>query len=114
MSKRSATILVDDIWDAIERIERYTQALTQDGFVDDDKTSDAVVRNLEIIGEAANRLPEEFVTKYSEIEWPKIVGLRHRIVHDYFGVDLNIIWEILQKDLPALKKSLHVIRKDFT
>ncbi len=67
---------------------------------------DAVTRNLEIMGEAANRLPDEFKESRSDIEWYKIVGLRHRIVHEYFGVDLEIIWEILRKDLPELRKSL--------
>ena len=62
--------------------------------------ADAVVRNLEIIGEAANRLPKEFTDKHPEIEWRKVIGLRHRIVHDYFGVDLDIIWAITRQDLP--------------
>lgn len=70
---------------------------------------DAVARNLEIMGEAANRLPDEFKEEHSDIEWYKIVGLRHRIVHEYFGVDIEIIWEILRKDLPELRKSLSQI-----
>jgi uncharacterized protein with HEPN domain len=69
-----------------------------------------VVRNLEIIGEAANRLPDSFKDEHSEIEWIKIIGLRHRIVHEYFGVDLGIIWEILRRDLPAFKEQLQDIR----
>ena len=67
---------------------------------------------LEIIGEAAGRLPENFTDRHSEIEWFKIVGLRNRIVHEYFGVDLQIIWQILQKDIPAFKASLKKIRHD--
>ena len=69
-----------------------------------------MVRNLEIIGEAANRLPDSFKGGHSEIEWIKIIGLRHRIVHEYFGVDLGIIWEIVQRDLPAFKRQLGNIR----
>ena len=60
------------------------------------------MRNLEIIGEAANRLPDDFTSEYKYIEWKKIIGLRHRIVHEYFGVDLNIIWETIQNDLSNL------------
>ena len=84
--------------------------MTQESFDCDEKTSDAEVRNLEIVGEAAARLPEDFINRNSEIEWFKIVGLRNRIVHEYFGVDLKIIWQILKKDLPSFKKSLKSIR----
>jgi len=80
--------------------------MSLEDFSKDQKSIDAVARNLEIMGEAANRLPGEFKESHSEIEWYKIVGLRHRIVHEYFGVDLEIIWRILQKDLPELQQSL--------
>jgi uncharacterized protein with HEPN domain len=109
MSKRSLNLLIEDIWESIEKIERFTEGMTQESFDFDEKTSDAVVRNLEIIGEAAGRLPEDFIDRNSEIEWFKIVGLRNRIVHEYFGVDLKIIWQIIKKDLPAFKKSLKSI-----
>ena len=68
MSKRSLELLVEDIWESIEKIERYTESMTHDSFQNDDKTTDAVVRNLEIIGEAAGRLPEDFTDRHSEIE----------------------------------------------
>ena len=110
MSKRSLGLLVEDIWESIEKIERYTEGLTQEVFQGDEKTTDAVVRNLEIIGEAAARLPGDFTDQHSEIEWIKIIGLRNRIVHEYFGVDLQIIWQILRKDIPAFKASLKNIR----
>ena len=110
MSKRPPDLLLQDIWDAIAKVERYTAGLTQQAFFEDDKSTDAVVRNLEVIGEAANRLPQEFKAEHSEVEWSKIVGLRHRIVHDYFGIDLEIIWQILQHDLPVFKSDLARIR----
>jgi len=106
MSKRPIDLLPNDICQAIDRIEQYIENLSFDAFSEDQKSVDAVVRNLEIIGEAANRLPDELKEKYSEIEWHKVVGLRHRIVHEYFGIDLEIIWQILQKDLPALKQKI--------
>ena len=65
-----------------------------------------MVRNLEIIGEAANRLPAEFCARHTEIEWRKIIGLRHRIVHDYFGVDLALVWEIVTNNVPALAEQI--------
>ena len=110
MSKRPVVPLIEDIWEAIEKIERYTSGMPRKSFEEDEKTTDAVVRNLEIIGEAANRLPDSFKGEHPEIEWIKIIGLRHRIVHDYFGVDLGIIWEIIQRDLPAFKQQLRDIR----
>jgi uncharacterized protein with HEPN domain len=112
MSKRPVDLLLIDIFQAIDRIERYIKNLSFDGFSDDQKSVDAVVRNLEIIGEAANRLPDEFKEKYSEIEWHKVVGLRHRIVHEYFGIDLELIWQILHKDLPGLKQKITQIISD--
>jgi uncharacterized protein with HEPN domain len=83
-------------------------------FQQDDRTIDAVVRNLEIIGEAANRLPESFKLQYAEIPWGKIVGLRNRIVHEYFGVDVDIVWSILQSDLPALRPAFEKIREELS
>ena len=110
MSSRPVSLLIEDIWEAVEKVESYTANMTAEFFCADAKTVDAVVRNLEIIGEAASRLPEDFKQSHCEITWPKIIGLRHRIVHEYFGVDLGIIWQILEKDLPAFKHSLCSIR----
>jgi uncharacterized protein with HEPN domain len=110
MSRRATPLLVEDIWDAIEKIDRYVFGLDHDAFVKDDKTVDSVVRNLEIIGEAANRLPDTFRRQSSEIEWRKIIGLRNRIVHDYFNTDVEIVWEIIRKDLPVFKSKLSLIR----
>ena len=110
MSKRSVDLLLDDICEAIDRIEQYTSGMSFDVFSKDRKSVDAVVRNLEIIGEASNRLPADFKDSHSQIEWRKVVGLRHRIVHEYFGIDLQIVWQILQKDLPSLRQSISKIR----
>ncbi len=112
MSKRPIDLLLNDICQSIDRIEQYIKNLLFDAFSEDQKSVDAVVRNLEIIGEAASRPPDEFKEKYSEIEWHKVVGLRHRIVHEYFGVDLEIVWQILQKDLPELKQKIMQIMSD--
>jgi len=112
MSKRPIDLLLNDIRQAIDRIEQYIKNLSFDAFSKDQKSVDAVVRNLEIIGEVANRLPDEFKEKYSEMQWHKVVGLRHRIVHEYFGIDLEIVWQILRKDLPELNHNLTQIISD--
>jgi uncharacterized protein with HEPN domain len=106
MSKRPIDLLLNDMLDAIDRIEQYTQGMSFDAFSSDQKSVDAVVRNLEIIGEAANRLPDDFKEKHSSVEWHKVVGLRNRIIHEYFGIDLQIIWQIIHADLPSLRQTL--------
>ena len=102
MSKRSNSILIDDILESGYKIIKYTAGLSYSEFENDDKTIDAVIRNFEIIGEAANRLTEEFKDNYPSIDWYKIRGFRNRIVHDYAGVDLEIVWMILKEFLPQM------------
>lgn len=102
MSNRSPELLIEDIFEAAQKIQRYSAGVTFDEFVSDEKTIDAVVRNFEIIGEAANRLPNEFRTQYPNINWDRIRGFRNRIVHDYFGIDYSIVWKIIENYLPKL------------
>ena len=102
MSKREPSVLLDDIRTSIAKIERYIANLDEAAFLADEKTIDAVVRNLEIIGEAAKQLPAEFKMRYSKVPWPQIAGLRNRIVHDYAGIDLKLVWNILQTAIPKL------------
>jgi uncharacterized protein with HEPN domain len=85
--------------DSALKIKKYTEHLDFDGFINDDKTIDAVVRNLEIIGEASNRIDSDFKAQNPDIEWKRIRGLRNRIVHDYFGIDHEIVWSIVDNDL---------------
>ena len=87
MSKRDPNILFKDMLESIELIKKYTSGLTFEQFNKDQLIKDAVVRNLSIIGEAANRIPDDFKVKYNFIEWKRIVGLRNIIIHDYFGID---------------------------
>lgn len=111
MSDRPIVLLIEDIWDAISRVQQYTAGLDQETFSGDSRTIDAVVRNLEVIGEAAGRLPEEFRASQPSVEWRKIVGLRNRVIHGYFSVDLGIVWQILQRDLPRFRESVRAIRR---
>jgi uncharacterized protein with HEPN domain len=106
MPKRDPDLLVEDMLAAMGKIERYTSGMDQELFRQDEKTVDAVVRNLEILGEAVRQLPEGFITRNSEVPWRQIAGLRNRIVHDYFGLDLDLIWEVIQHDLPQLQTQL--------
>lgn len=83
----------------------YLKGLTYEDFMSDAKTKDAVVRNLEVIGEAASQIPESIRQKY-ELPWSQMVGLRHRLIHGYFVVDYDIVWEIAKKELPQLKEKV--------
>lgn len=109
MSKRNPKLLLGDILDAAEKIKTYTKGFTFDNFLADPKTIDAVIRNFEIIGEASNRLPEEFKEKYSSVNWFRITGFRNRIVHDYMGIDYKIVWTIVQNDLDLLTSEVRAI-----
>ncbi len=87
----------------------YTQSHTFETFTADSKTIDAVIRNFEVIGEAANRLPENFKDNHPQIEWFRIRGFRNRIVHDYMGIDYQIIWTIIENNLDQLDSDLQKI-----
>src|SRR6185436_8209547 len=106
MSRRTPELLIEDIIDSGSKILDYTKDLSFEDFLADSKTVDAVIRNFEIIGEAANLLPEEFKEKYPDIDWHRIRGFRNRIVHDYFGIDYTIVWQIRNLFLPETIQKL--------
>ena len=100
---------MNDILKCIKKIEKYTEGITYDKFIKNELIQDGVNRNLEIIGEAVKNIPIEIKKNYSNIEWRKIAGLRDILIHDYFGVDLEIIWEIIQNKIPNLKRTIEEI-----
>ena len=106
MSKRPVELLIEDILESCNKIIDYTKDISYEVFVSDSKTADAVIRNFEIIGEAANRLPDEYKDAHPEIDWFRIRGFRNRIVHEYFGIDYSIVWQIKENFLPSLIKDL--------
>jgi uncharacterized protein with HEPN domain len=102
MSDREILLLLEDIRDAAQKILLYTSGMSFDDFISDDKTTDAVVRNFEIIGEAANRVPNDYKSDHPEIEWRRMSGLRNRIIHEYFGVNYATVWKIKEENIPEL------------
>ncbi len=113
MSKRSPKLLIEDMLDCISKIDRYCSGKIFEDIVNDSMLIDAIVRNLSVIGEAANRVPKSLQLQHQEIYWSEIIGLRNRIVHDYFGLDYELIWEIINNDLPQLQNSLERILVSF-
>lgn len=100
---RDPHLYLDDIPEAVGQVRRYAAGLNYEGFAADRKTQDAVVRNLEIIGEAARRLPEPTKAAATDIEWRKIIGLRNLLSHEYFGVSLPLIWDVVENKLGPLE-----------
>ncbi|QTA37585.1 DUF86 domain-containing protein [Thermosipho ferrireducens] len=113
MSKRNAKLFIEDMLDAINKIDRYCKGIKNfEEFEKQEMIVDAVLRNLEIIGEAAGKIPENIRKRYSEIPWKRVVGLRNVGIHGYFAVDLRIIWTIISKQIPELKKMLEKINDE--
>ena len=110
---RTFKVYLEDILEASRRIQTFTKNYTMRRFSEDDKTFDAVVRNLEIVGEAAKKIPMGFQVKHPEVEWKKMAGLRDILIHEYFGVDVEIVWDIVCHKIPSLEKRIHKILMDF-
>ncbi len=103
MKKRELGDYIQDILEALGEVEDFTTGMQFDDFVKDKKTINAVVRSLEVIGEATKRIPDSFREKYSKIPWKRMAGMRDKLIHEYFGIDLEIVWEVINSDLPPIK-----------
>ncbi len=106
MQNRSPEIYLEDIKRAVSNIEKYVRGMSFDDFEKDEKTTDAVIRNLEIIGEAVNNLPDDFKKKNNDIPWRYIISMRNKMIHEYFGVDLDIVWKTIQEDIKDFKDKI--------
>jgi len=109
MPKRGDQEFISDIKESMERIEKYTTGMSYEMFLQDTKTQDAVVRNVEIIGEAAKNLSTDFRKKYSHLDWKKIAGMRDKIIHFYFGVKWDIVWAVIKDKIPTLSEQIYSI-----
>jgi len=109
--KKSPIIYLNHIHDCMSKIKDYTKDLNQESFLNNSLIQDAVIRNLEIIGEATKHLDEEFRIQYSHIEWKKIAGMRDKLIHDYIGVDLLAVWGVVEKIIPDFGKQIQEIIK---
>ncbi len=110
MPKRNDAFLIEDILESIVKIKSYTKGIDYHKFFEDEKTKDAVVRNLEIIGEAVNNLSTEFTSRHEVIEWRKIAAFRNRLIHEYFGVNYEAVWMIINNNLDELRYYIETIK----
>ena len=112
--KRDYLLFLEDVLNAIEKIERYTKGLTFEDLRKNDMATDAILRNFEIIGEAAKNVPERVRRKYPFVEWKEAIGFRRNVlIHDYFGIDLEAVWDTVRKNIPSLKRNiLKVLRTE--
>jgi uncharacterized protein with HEPN domain len=99
-------VYIQHILESIDRIQDYTEDITEEEFREKDMVQDAVVRQIEIIGEATKQLSEQEKEKYPDVPWKDIAGMRDNLIHNYFGVDLQQVWQTIQKDIPSLKDKL--------
>lgn len=110
--KKDAKVFLDHISQSIDLIEKYTQGQTKDDFLESVDLQDKVIRRLEIIGEAVKNMPDELQANHTEIPWRRVAGMRDYLIHQYFGVDLKLTWDVVERDVPKLKKAIAEMRDE--
>jgi uncharacterized protein with HEPN domain len=109
--RKDPKIFLKHILESIEAIEKHTKKIPKEKFSKNITVQDAVIRRIEIIGEAVKNLSAEFKKKHHEIEWREIAGMRDKLIHEYFGVNLHLVWHTTKKDIPKLKKQISELLK---
>lgn len=111
--QRGLKTYFEDIITAVNKIERYTKDMTKEDLESDELVQDAVVRNLEVIGEAVKKIPDDVRDSHRDIPWKKIAGLRDILIHEYFGVNMNIVWDVIKNKLQPLKVAVVKLYEDY-
>lgn len=112
MKKRDLRDYLQDIIDAIAEVREFVEGTSFEDFSKDKKTINAVIRSLEVIGEGAKKVPEDLRRKYPRIPWRRMTGMRDKLIHEYFGIDLEIVWLVVNDELPPIKPMIQKVLKD--
>jgi len=110
--KRSSSLLVYDIYQSIEKIEVFIRGISFDQLMGDERTKDAILRNLQVIGEASKNLPESLIADHPEVDWSGLAGVRDIVTHRYFRVDWHLLWTSIHDELPVLKKQIRDLKEE--
>jgi len=108
--KREWEDYLADIIQSMNEVEEFTRGLTYESFMKDRKTINAVIRSLEVMGEASKRIPDEVRAKHSEIPWKRMAGMRDKLIHEYAGVDLETVWDVIQEEIPPIRPLLEELQ----
>ncbi len=109
---RNQNIYLHDIIEAMKKIEEFVEGLTFEEFQKDDKTSSAVIRKFEILGEATKNISDDVRKKFSEIPWKEMAGMRDKLIHSYFGIDYKLVWSTIKNSIPKVKTVLKKILEE--
>ncbi len=112
MTDRDISLYIKDMLESMEKIEKFVEGMDYEDFIKDDKTSFAVIRCIEVMGEAAKQVPESVRKKYPEIPWKSIAGMRNKVIHFYFGVNLEKVWLVVKEDIPRIKPQMKKVLED--
>ena len=114
MSERDWRLFLLDIRESASRVLEYVGSMSREEFLSDSRTVDAVICNLAIIGEAAKKVPADIRRQYPAVEWKKMAGLRDIVVHDYFGIDEDIIWDVVSVKMPKLSQQMEMLTRELS
>lgn len=112
MRKRDFSDYLQDILTSAEEVEEFTKGISYNEFVNDRKTVNAVIRSLEVLGKAAKKIPERIKTKHPQIPWKRMTGMRDKLIHEYFGVDLEKVWLVVKEELPPIRPFIQQLKDE--
>ena len=112
-NSRRMLLFINDILKSLEKIEEYSAGLSFEELKENQMAVDAIIRNFEIIGEAVKYIPNEIKEKFKDIPWKDIIGMRDILIHQYFGEDLDLTWEVVKEEIPKLKKQINSLKANF-